>query len=329
MPELRAAARYRTGAKTRGKVRLDDNEIRISGARRVGITTSVSPLALPGSVGSGNLGLNNAVIRWMSGKGEGGRMKKSNIITGSRAKSCQLVVASLSILLGFVALPGPALAGLSGKITSPNASQQGGQVMPPSAMPFGFSLKDMAAKTAQFTTSGNSLPPPTTPFKILFGKPPLMFAVQGNGQGQTGLVETGMNSFRVSEGTMFYVPIANVDDSPPVAGTFPASSSTVASYWFDSSQLGGTDSIVVDGKTTSIGATYLVGPITTSPLQDGGGTHIITMGVFLTPLSKGSHTVSIRTLFNGAAIGPFLTALVGLPGLNFLQGEFIYTVIVQ
>jgi hypothetical protein len=244
--------------------------------------------------------------------------------------SCQLVVASLSILLGIVALPGPALAGLSGKIASPNTSQQGGQVMPPSATPHGVSLRDMAANLAQFVTSGNSLPPPTTtPVQILFGNPPLMFAVQGNGQGQTGLVETGMNIFRVSEGTMFYVPIASADDSPPVAGTFPASSSTVASYWFDSFQLGGTDSIVVDGKTTSIGATYLVGPIKTSPLQDGGGTHIITMGVFLTPLSKGSHTVSIRTLFNGAAIGPFLTALVGLPGLNFLEGEFIYTVIVQ
>ena len=121
---------------------------------------------------------------------------------------------------------------------------------------------------------------------------------------------------------MFYVPIVSVDDSPIVIGTFPTSSSMAASYWFDSSQLGGTDSIVVDGKTTSIGASYLVGPIMTAPLGDGGGTHIITIGVFLTPLSKGSHTVVIKARFDGALILPFL-------GINFLEEDFTYHVIVQ
>jgi len=253
------------------------------------------------------------------------KMEKSNVIMCRRAKSRQLVIASLS-LLGLVALPGPAFAGLAGKIPSPNASQlpasqlHGGQVMPPSARPFGFSLRDAAGKNAQFVTSGN-MPQflPTTPFQFLYGDPTTISfsSLPGN-----GLLETGSNVFRVPEGTVFYVPINNIDDSPPVIGTFPTSSSTAVSYWFDSSQLGGSESIVVDGKTTSIGATYLVGPITTQPLQDGGGTHIITIGVFLTPLSKGSHTVSISTQLDGAAILPAV-------GINFLEGEFTYNVIVQ
>jgi hypothetical protein len=257
----------------------------------------------------------------MSGKGREVKMKKSNIIIGSREKSRQLVIASLSILLGLVAVPGPASAGLGGKIPSPNASQlQGGQVMPPSARPHGFSLTDMAGKTAQFTTSGNNMPQllPNTPFQILYYDPSTLSFPTVPG----AVSETGSNTFRVTEGKMFYVPIVSVDDSPIVIGTFPTSSSMAASYWFDSSQLGGTDSIVVDGKTTSIGASYLVGPIMTAPLGDGGGTHIITIGVFLTPLNKGSHTVVINARFDGALISPFL-------GINFLEEEFTYHVIVQ
>jgi hypothetical protein len=53
-------------------VRLDDNEIRISGARRADVTglgarePRAEELASPISAESGNLGLNKAVIRWMS-----------------------------------------------------------------------------------------------------------------------------------------------------------------------------------------------------------------------------------------------------------------------
>jgi hypothetical protein len=52
--------------------RLDDNKIRIFGARRADVTGLGAPeprvegLALPKSVASGNLHLNKAVIRWMS-----------------------------------------------------------------------------------------------------------------------------------------------------------------------------------------------------------------------------------------------------------------------
>jgi hypothetical protein len=45
---------------------------------------------------------------------------------------------------------------------------------------------------------------------------------------------------------------------------------------------------------TSIGAEYVAGPVDTDILPDGGGTHLILVGAFLTPLSKGTHTVTIR-----------------------------------
>jgi hypothetical protein len=255
--------------------------------------------------------------------------------------------AAVSMLLGLIVLPITSIAGLGNieipsskagnveipsskagnvEIPSSKAGQlQGGEIMPPSARPFGFSLSDMAAADAQFVTSGNSRPEllPTTPFQILYFDPNTINVspVQGN-----GLLETGSKSFPVPAGTMFYVPIATVDDTPTVIGTFPTSPSTARSYWFGSSQLGGSDSITVDGRTTPIGATYLVGPITTQPLQDGGGmpggTHIITMGVFLTAFSKGTHTVSVRTRFDGDLILQFL-------GINFLDGEFTYNVTVQ
>lgn len=52
---------------------------------------------------------------------------------------------------------------------------------------------------------------------------------------------------------------------------------------------------MVDGKATSIGPEFLSGPIeqTNPPLQDGGGTHLIQLGAFLTPLTPGSHVVEI------------------------------------
>jgi hypothetical protein len=96
----------------------------------------------------------------------------------------------------------------------------------------------------------------------------------------------------------------------------------VPGYWFGPSQLGGSQFIEVDGQTTSLGVSYVVGPITTLPLQDGGGTHITTAGVFLTPLTKGRHTISIGARFDGKAI---FSAL----GINFLEYKNTYTVIVQ
>ena len=53
--------------------------------------------------------------------------------------------------------------------------------------------------------------------------------------------------------------------------------------------------------TTPLPPSYLSGLIT-QPLPDGG-THIITLGVFLQPLSPGTHTVSINITLSGELIG--------------------------
>jgi hypothetical protein len=253
-------------------------------------------------------------------------MKMKYVKIDSCVKSYQWVVVSLSMLLGLTALPATSLAGLGSiEILSSKADQlHGGEIMPPSARPFGFSLSDMAAENAQFVTSQND--PhylPTTPFQIFYFDPHTYTPSPVQEGTRTGVLITGSNNFTgVPAGTLFYVPIAIADDSPPVLGTFPMSPSEVPSYWFDSAQLGGSDSITVDGQKTSIGATYLVGPITTQPLQDGGGMHIITMGVFLTPFNKGAHTVSITTRFDGAFI-------LQTYGINFIHGEFTFNVTVQ
>jgi hypothetical protein len=62
--------------------------------------------------------------------------------------------------------------------------------------------------------------------------------------------------------------------------------------------------ITVDGKTTSIerGSGYIVG-VEVARLADGEGTHYIPTAVFLTPLTKGTHTVTIRARFEGAGLG--------------------------
>jgi hypothetical protein len=40
-------------------------------------------------------------------------------------------------------------------------------------------------------------------------------------------------------------------------------------------------------------------------LLDGGGTHYTTIGVFLTPLTPGTHTVEIKGTLAGAAVLAF------------------------
>jgi hypothetical protein len=195
----------------------------------------------------------------------------------------------------------------------------GGNVLPATARPYGFSLTDMTGATALFTTSGNNLAfYPHTPFQVLYFDPPTLAFHFENG----GLFVTGVNHLTVKPGTPFYVPVANVDDSPPILGTFPTDPSTVANYVFAHDQVGMTNlQIVVDGRVTPLGSAYAAGPVTTPPLLDGGGTHIITVGAFLTPLSPGTHTVSIAGEFSGV-----LTQQA--TGLTFEQFSFTYTVTV-
>jgi hypothetical protein len=191
---------------------------------------------------------------------------------------------------------------------------QGGNVLPPTARPKGYSLKDIAKATAFFATRGPDQPngrsksnEPNVPFQILYDSN----------------INEPHNTFSVEPGTMFYVPIFFVSDSPPIVGNFPSIVSdpqAVTKYLLDDRELGGEKiEVKVDGKTTSIieDPAYFVG-VETEPLADGGGTHYITAAVFLTPLTKGTHTVTIAARFTGAAVAP--------PPFEF---EISYTVIVR
>src|SRR5262249_59041628 len=130
------------------------------------------------------------------------------------------------------------------------------------------------------------------------------------------------NKSTVKPGHPYNAPLAYVDASPPINRTFPTTPQAVADYMFSHDQSGlGDLRIVVDGHATSIGAAYTSGLVHTPPLPDGGGSHIITVGAFLTPLSPGVHTVTISGEFSGVA---FQQAT----GLAFEQFAAPYTVTV-
>jgi hypothetical protein len=129
-------------------------------------------------------------------------------------------------------------------------------------------------------------------------------------------------SFTVPAGTFFYAPIAYPDDSPPIIGAFPTSASEAAAYFFGRAQLGGHDCFIeIDGIRYALGPEYLSGPVTTDPLPDGGGTRYLTLAAFMQPLSRGEHTVSIGSSFNGDAV----LAVFGGP----LTAVATYSVIVE
>ena len=203
----------------------------------------------------------------------------------------------------------------------------GGVVLPPNAMPHGYSLTNMARETALFLTSGNTRTQdhPNTPFQVLYYDPQTF---QAKPTLDGGVARTGSNRFNVSPGTSFYVPIASADDSTPIVGNYPTDASGTVPYFFGQDQLGGNFTITVDGKSTSVGPAYLVGPVNTPPLLDAAppplpngtpGTHIITLGVFLSPMSAGTHKVEVKGEFAGQGIHDTY-------GVNFISGDFTYTV---
>lgn len=176
--------------------------------------------------------------------------------------------------------------------------QGGGNVLPPGAKPQGYSLEDMAKLMALFDTSGNnSSYYPKTPFQILFGNPNITTATPKtcpHPLGGTGLLVTGGNAFVVRPETSFFVPLGEFDDSPPVVGLYPSHKSQVPDYIFGPLGYGARDyNIIVDGHKTPVGPEFLAGPVDTPPLLNGGGTHSIQLGVFLTPMSVGTHMVTI------------------------------------
>jgi len=186
------------------------------------------------------------------------------------------------------------------------AQAAGGKVLPATATPSGYSLEDMALELAYFDTSGNDLDYyPDTPFQILYAS------------------ET--NTFTVRTGTRFFVPIFTLDDSYPIIGDFPANADDAAEYVFGATQVGASDvEIQVDDVVTEIGREYVAGPVYAPGLLDPNGhppgSHFIQVGAFLTPLSKGTHTVTVRYTLDGEA-------LVELYG--YVDVEFSYTVIVK
>ena len=193
-------------------------------------------------------------------------------------------------------------------------------VLPARARPHGWSLDRMTAAMAQFSTSGNSgayYPP--TPFQILYAAPNTGTLVSVDG----GYEALNSNNFVASTGTYFFVPLWNADDSPPIVGVWPMTHQEAIPYFFAPSQVGGRDfAITIDGHATPIGPAYLAGPITTAPLQDGGGTHIITLGAFVHPLPAGSHTISISG-------GVFGSDIPETYSFAFLEQDITYTVTVR
>jgi hypothetical protein len=204
-------------------------------------------------------------------------------------------------------------------VSAASTAYADGNVMPAPAQPHGTSRAEIAQALAPFTFSGNNPALlPLTPFQVLYGD---ASTIETNPDG-SGFVETGSNAFSVRPGRSFFVPVFNADDSPPVLGTFPTDNAQAQQYLFDPAQLGGQDfQVVVDGVTTTLGPNYVAGPVTTPPLPDGGGTHAITLGAFLTPLTPGTHTVTI----SGGIFGALVSADLGI---SFFRIAFTYSVTV-
>jgi hypothetical protein len=186
----------------------------------------------------------------------------------------------------------------------------GGNVLPPTAKPKGYSLTDIAKATAFFVTSGPGDPSDPSSGRSESNEPNVPFQILYDSN-----INEPHNTFLVRPGTMLYVPIFFSSDSPPITGNFPDVNNPdeVAEYLTSPDELGAIVlEINVDGEVTSLIKTvagevtslgYAVGVnVAPEKLPDGGGTRLVIAAVFLTPLTKGTHTVTIRASFTGAAI---------------------------
>jgi hypothetical protein len=191
-------------------------------------------------------------------------------------------------------------------------------VLDPAEAPLGFSLSHMAQRTAVFSASGNAPAHyPDTPFVVLH--------VSGEDRHldptpDGGLALGGTSQFAVDESTPVYVPIFSVDDSPPVLGSFPDDEASALDYFFSPTQVGCAFELLVDGELYDSSALvpYLAGPVGTQPLPDGGGTHMLSLGVFLAPLGRGEHIIEIRGSASGDA--------VRRTGIGYMSEDFFYVV---
>ena len=210
-------------------------------------------------------------------------------------------------------------------------------VLAPSATPYGYSRADMTRLLAPFTASGNDPKLyPDTPFQVLYAAPdqsdvrtvtrrgvPCMPPARGCGVFATQKGTYANMFHHVDRRTTFFVPIDNADDSPTVVGDYPTTLRGAKAYLFSPNQLGGKGFVIsIDSKPVPIGPEYVAGPVETAPLPDGGGTHMITLGAFLSPMSKGTHVVEIRGGYFGEALFPAV-------GIAFLAFDLTYRVTVD
>jgi hypothetical protein len=161
----------------------------------------------------------------------------------------------------------------------------GGNVLPPTARPHGYSLIDMAKMTAYFNTGPRTGAPPASSIAMLY------------------VPSDGNLEFSVSPGTMLYVPVVYSDDTDSALWTFPDVNDprAVSEYYYFPSQLGAESiNVQVDGKVTSLSSKYAVGAQT--PGLPSGGNNYTVAAAFLTPLSKGTHAVTIAARMSGAFI---------------------------
>jgi len=174
-------------------------------------------------------------------------------------------------------------------------------VMSGNASALGYSLDDVAAALAQFSDAGTDPTLlPSIPFQVIY--------------------DNGSDVFSVKTGTKLFVPILFVSDSPPVLGVHPSDQSDLASYYFDPAQIGVEGAqIEVDGKVTDVGPDY-IGAVFDVALPNGGS-DFSELGVLLTPLNKGTHTITIRA----AASGDLVLDTYGFP----ISFELTYTVNVK
>lgn len=173
-----------------------------------------------------------------------------------------------------------------------SVSADSGHVLPPSATPHGWSIDDMAAAVANFSISGNNLAYyPDTPFQIIYRHPG--------------------NAFTLKPGTFLFVKVIFIDDSAPVIGDWPVDESGAGYYFFSRTELGAHDlQIEIDGRVFRLDDPgYIGGPVPT-PTSPDGSEHFIQTGAFVTPLSPGSHTLTIRGVLDGDAM---LAATGGFP----------------
>ena len=99
------------------------------------------------------------------------------------------------------------------------SAQEWGNVLPGDAHPHGYSLTDMLIASAVFSFGGSNptkIPIPNTPFQILFADLNHVTFTSLPCGGVTVHGHGFYSPFVVKSGTLFYVPLIGMDDSPPV-----------------------------------------------------------------------------------------------------------------